>query len=86
MTLEQKQRLLETAMNLGLVGEQVTLAQMRLKWLVDHEGYALSSPEAVAAARACGVAEGQFLALEEEFHRMKKEMGIEETVMEQLPS
>ena len=84
MTLEEKQQLLELAMGIGLVGEQVTLAQLRLKWLVDHEGYALSSPEAVEAAGACSVVEAQFLALEEEYHRMVKELDIDRKVLFQL--
>ena len=77
MTLEEKRDLIELAVSVGLLGEQVTMAQVRLKWLVDRKGYRLSSPEALEAAGFCSMVEAQFLALEEEYRRTAKGIRVD---------
>ena len=66
MTPREKKALLDLGAALAALGEQVTLAQLRLAHLVD-QGHTLSSAQVLEAAQACSAVELQFLALEEQY-------------------
>lgn len=66
----QSEELISLAADLALIGEQVELARIAMGRLVE-QGYALSSPEVLAANEFFSKVSNQFLALEEQYEIRK---------------